>query len=322
MLHIRHLSKVVALCLLLPCITANTASSQTRISEKWKRPGFFFAAGADLANSRIINNATGSSPDRIRGKEFSTSGFIEAGYFFSEKLGFLTGFRYHSTFSSYSSTSDYYNQYFTMDVENDPYELIVTGTDIGGIQKIDLLSFPVSVVRRFPLNEKTAITLQPAVQLFVPLGNSFRNGGSFTKKGYFPAYNVLLENLPEYGFENDVYMESVGKAELNPISFGAYISAGIDYLVTKRIQLVFAGFHNRSLTSISNYSSPDELLTSESSQLDGSLRGSIETKLKSTGISFTLRYFLTDFRKFKYYFHLTPEQNLKEYERLHNIFRY
>lgn len=302
----------------LICFSEKPAFPQSNLTDRWKRPGFFLGSGGGLAKTDIINNDTKSSPENTGNRKLSYYGSLETGFFFSDKLGVVTGLSYHSAYSSYISLETYHNQYFTFDVENDPYELIVTGSEIGGAQEIGILSIPVSIIRRFPIGEKSAFTLQPSIQLYIPLYNSFETGGNFTYKGYFPAYNVVLEDLPEYGFHNNLAVVSYGKTDLKPISFGASFSVGFDYLITKRIQATFAVCHARSVTSISHYSSPDELLTSETIQLDNSLKGSNETRLKSTGIVFSLRYFLTDFKKFKYYFHSTPEQNLKEYERQYN----
>ncbi len=324
MTHQTYIGKAAILIFLALTFAGNTAIPQSNISEKWKKPGFFFGTGTGLAKTNIINRGiqTSSSPENNSDREFSLSGFVEAGYFFSEKFGILTRLSYHSTYGFYYNQEIYNNQYFTFDSENDPHELIVTGSDIGGNHEIEMLSVPLTIIKRFPVNEKIAFVIQPAIQLFFPLSSRFESGGYFTYKGYFPAYNVLLENLPEYGFATNLHSVTEGRSDLKPISFGANLAAGLDYLISKRLILVLTAYHDRSLTSISHFSSPDELVSTETAQLDGSIRGSHETKLKSTGVIFTVRYFLTDFRKYKYYFHPTPEQNLRGYERLHKKFRY
>lgn len=319
-----YIIKAAVLFFFTLCFAWNTAIPQSNISEKWKKPGFFLGTGTGLAKTNIINKGieTSSSPGKTNDREFSLSGFVEAGYFFTERFGVITRLSYHSTYGFYYNQEIYNNQYFTLDSENDPYELIVTGSDIGGNHEIEMLSVPLTIVKRFPLNEKIAVTVQPTLELYFPLSSRFESGGYFTYKGYFPAYNVLLENLPEYGFATNLHSVTGGKPELKPISLGANIAAGFDYLLSRRFLLVLTAYHDRSLTSISHYSSPDELVSTQTDQLNGSLRGSHETKLKSIGVIFSVRYFLTDFRKFKYYYHLTPEQNLRGYERLHKEFRY
>lgn len=296
------------------------AFSQNNLPERWKQPGMFFGAGAGLVYTQIINKGTQSFSSELQRRRNSFVGSIEAGYFFSKNIGFITGVNYYSSFSSYCNLETYQNQYNTFDVENDPYELRVTGSDIEETQQIDILSIPVCISFRKPLNSTISFFLQSGINLFVPLINKYQSGGIFTYKGYFPAYNVLLEDLPEYGFPTNLSVVSKGKVDLKPISFGAVASAGFDYLIQKRVQLVLAAYYDKTLTSVSNYSSPDELLSSETEQINSTMSGSNETKLQSIGIKFSIRYYLSDFTKFKYYFHLTPKENLQEYERKRNKF--
>ena len=296
--------------------------SQNNRPERWKQPGMFFGAGAGLAYTQIINKGTQSFSNKLQSRNNSFVGSIEAGYFFLNDIGLITGINYYSSFSSYCNLETYQNQYNTFDLENDPYELRVTSSDIEATQQIDILSIPVCISLRKPLNTTIGFTLQSGINLFVPLNNRYQSGGIFTYKGYFPTYNVLLEDLPEYGFPSNLVVVSNGKVELKPVSFGAVASAGFDYLIQKRIQVVLAAYFDRTLTSVSNYSSPDELLSSETEQINSTISGSNETKLQSIGIKFSIRYYLTDYTKFKYYFHTTPKQNLREYERQRNKFLY
>lgn len=298
--------------------TDHEVFSQNNLPEKWKHPGFFIGAGAGLANTQIVNKGTLSVSDKLQKRKSSVIGLAEAGYFISKSLGLITGVNYYSSISSYCSLENYQNHYYTFDVENDPFEMIVEGSDFIETQKIELLSIPFCISFRKPLSKKFGISFQSGINFLFPLKNSFQSNGTFTYKGYFPSYNVLLEDLPEYGFATNLNIVSNGKAELKPLSFGPFVSAGFDCLVKERVQLVISGYFDRSLTSISNYSSPDELLFSETAQLNNTLRGSNETKLQSVGIRFSIRYFLTDYIKFKYYFHPTPKENLREYERQRN----
>lgn len=296
--------------------------SQNNRPERWKQPGIFFGAGGGLAYTQILNKGTQSVSNKLQNRKNSFAGSIEVGYFFSKDLGLITGLNYYSSVTSYCNLESYQNQYNTFDSENDPYELRVTGSDIGETQKIDILSIPVCLNFRKPLTASLGFSMQSGINFFVPLNNRYQSGGVFTYKGYFPAYNVLLEDLPEYGFPSNLSVVSNGKVELKPISLGAVVSAGFDYLIQKRVQLILAGCFDRTLTSVSNYSSPDELLSSETGQMNNTMSGSNETKVQTISIKLSIRYFLTDFTKFKYYFHPSPKENLQEYERRQNMFRY
>ncbi len=313
--------RILFLIILLSYFESEVVSQNNR-PERWKQPGIFFGAGGWVAYTQILNKGTQSVSNKFQNSNNSFAGSIEAGYYFSKNLGLISGMNYYSSLTSYYNLETYKNQYNTFDPENDPYELRVTGYDIGETQQIDILSIPVCISYRKPLNASFGFSLQSGINFFVPLNNRYQSGGVFTYKGYFPAYNVLLEDLPEYGFPSNLSVVTDGKVELKPISLGAVVSAGFDYLIQKRVQLVLAGYFDRTFTSVSNYSSPDELLSSETEQVNKTISGSNETKVQTFAIKLSIRYFLTDFTKFKYYFHPNPKENLQEYERQRNKFRY
>ena len=308
----------ILIILLFSFLHENEVFPQNNLPENWKLPGMFFGIGSGLTYSNIINKGTQSVTNTANKEHNNFISSFEAGYFFSECFGLISGVNYYSSISSYCRVEDYQNKYNTVDIENDFYELRVTGYDFKETQHIEILSIPLYFGFRKQIGKKTGLFFQPGINLFIPLKSKFQSQGTFTYKGFFPKYNVLLEDLPEHGFESTLISTSAGKVDLKRLSFGPSLSAGIDLLIQKRLQLALGGYYDRTLTSISNYSSPDELLTSETSQINNTLSGSNETKFQSLGIKLSIRYYLTDFKKFKYYFHNTPKENLREYERMQN----
>ena len=126
------------------------------------------------------------------------------------------------------------------------------------------------------------------------MGNLKSGGsGTFTFKGYYPAYNVLLEDLPAYGFPSDVISASKGELELKPFDVNMIASAGFDFFVQKNIQLAVAAFYSKSLSNISAYSSSDTFrLSSDVNQINSFMGGRSNATVQSMGIKISFRYYL------------------------------
>ena len=287
--------------------------SQDIRSNKFKQNGLFFGAGIGEAKTQIIN--TGA--EYTSGNNFSLAGFFEAGYFFTKYFGLISGVSY-SSYKTQFDIASYQNQFKAIDIENEYYEMRVSGSDITETQQIEIVSLPVYLTLRYPINKSTGIYLQTGVSFTFPLNNSYESTGTFTYKGYFPAYNVILENLPEYGFATNQYIESDGNLELKTVSTSFVASAGLDYLISKRVQISGAAFFDRSLSGISGSSLYDEFqLSTGSEQLNTIMGGSSKTLLQSIGLKIGLRYYLSDFTKFKYHSRPSRNRNLREYRRLY-----
>ena len=120
----------------------------------------------------------------------------------------------------------------------------------------------------------------------------------FTYKGYYPKYNVLLENLPTYGFVNDKTVSMKGDLEINKMRFNTLVSGGIDVNVTEKIQVAVAASYNNSLLKESYSSSlintsPDKFqLTPNANHINSFMEGSNKAVAQSLGLELTFRLFM------------------------------
>lgn len=97
-------------------------------------------------------------------------------------------------------------------------------------QKTLLLSIPLGPTYRTPLSNKTDLHASCGVELQLPLSNSFEvENGTIEAKGYYPAYNATLEQMPEhrFGTYND---RPTGKADLKT-GLGLFAEMGVRFLV-------------------------------------------------------------------------------------------
>lgn len=307
--------KILLLSVILICCCRIELFSQGEQYGDWKQPGIFFGVNAGIAKPCILNEVSQEITVIQNNSGSSFLGLIEIGYFFSRYFGLTTGIKYSQYYSNlYIDT--YQNHLNTVDIENDPYELRITGNDVEEIQQFDIMSIPFCVNVRMPLNKVFGAFLQTGINFFIPLSKSYESVGTFTYQGYFPAYNVVLENMPEYGFPSDLIIQSKGIPELNHLSIGCVASLGLDYLVNKRVQFIAAAYFDMSLSELLENSSTGEFYLTTSPENINSILGSANNvTLQSFGLRIGVRYYLTDYNKFKYYSRPSVKKNLREYER-------
>jgi len=268
------------------------AFSQVSDSLKVKKPGLFVGLSLGAGQSQIVNSASASVSGLNSIGKNSLMGNLEVGYYFSDYLGLSSGIGY-SYFTGQTSLNAYQSKFNTTDSENETYERRVSGTKITEDQKIGFLSIPILLNLRIPFNKKMGMFLQTGVDLDVPVQKTYHSSGTFTYKGYYPAYNVLLENLPAYGFPTNAAISTDGSLQLKPFCLDATASAGFDFQVQRRVKLAFAACYIRSLTNISAFPAPDSFqLSSDISQINSLMGGSSQAAVQSLGLKITLRYFL------------------------------
>ncbi len=270
----------------------NEIFSQCTNIRRVEKPGLFVGLNLMPAQSQILNEGNISGINLISSKRNSFSGSLEIGYYFSSYLGLSSGIGL-STFNTQLNLDSYQSNFTTIDSEDESYERRVSGSDIKEIQGVSSLSIPVCINLRLPLNEKIGFFFQTGLNMSVPLGKNFQSSGTFSYKGYYAVDNVLLENLPEFGFPSNVNSNTKGKLELTPLGFSHITSTGIDYFLNKKIQIALAASYNKSLSSISKYTSPDNFqLSSDPDQINSFMGGSTKATIQSMGVKIMFRYYL------------------------------
>ena len=296
MILITKYFRQILLIILLIISYQNGLFAQEAASVTGEKPGLFVGLSFGPAQSQIINTATSSVTGLLSGKKSSFFGTAEIGYFFSKYFGLSSGIGF-SSYGSLVTLGTYEDKVNATDSENETYELRVTASGIKDEQKVGFLNIPMHLNLRLPFSNTIGFFLQPGVNLAIPLSKSYQSSGIFTYKGFYPAYNVVLENLPAYGFPTDLSSKTNGDLELNPLNFNVAVSAGLDFFIQKKFLIAIGANFDRSLTSISKYSSADDFhLSTEVDKINSLMGGSSKTIAQSIGVKISLRYFL-NFKK-------------------------
>lgn len=286
-----YIKQILTALFMILCFHNNIWSQGTDIS-RGKQQNLFIGVSLGPSQSQIINEGTLSVSKLLSGKMSSFSGSVEAGYFFSNNIGLSSGLGFTS-YKTLLTLDAYQNKFTTKDSEVESYERRITGSGIKEEQKVGFLSVPLSINFRYPLNKKIGFSLQSGINLLVPLSKNYNSSGTFTFKGYYSAYNILLEDLPAFGFPSNLRYEADGKLELKPVGFSAIVAAGIDFFIQKKIQLIVAGCYDKSLSDISKYTSPDSFqLSSDKNQINSLMGGSSKATAQSIGLKISFRYYI------------------------------
>jgi len=290
-LRIIYFRQILIIAFIIICYQHEVFSQETDISTG-KQPRMFVGISLGPSQSQIINEGTLSVLKLHSSKENSFFGTVEFGYFFSKYIGLSSGIGFIS-YKTHLTLDTYQNKFNTTDSENESYERRVSGSGIKEVQNIDFLSVPFCINLRLPFNESIGFFLQTGVNMAVPIIRDYNSSGTFTYKGYYPAYNVLLENLPAYGFPSNKSIDTNGELELKPFGFNVTASAGFDFFIQKKIQIAVAVCYDKSLSNISEYSAPDKFqLSSDANQINSFMGGSSKATAQSMGLKIIFRYYL------------------------------
>jgi hypothetical protein len=150
---------------------------------------------------------------------------------------------------------------------------------------------------RIPGKSIFGLYIRAGIDMSLPLKSNYNSTGIFSFTGYYPAYNVLLKDLPEYGFVNDASVSGKGEYELRKYFFEAVAGAGFQFLIANKIQLSAGVSYARSLTDIADYTKPyDFLLLSDNEGINSMLGGSYRSMIESFGLNLSVRYFFRGYR--------------------------
>lgn len=273
-------------------VFSNNLLSQQNDSIQTK--GLFLGVFFGPSQTKIENSGIPSFPSFTIGEEHTFSGSAEIGYYLSRHWGISTGIGYDS-YHSNVALSSYQNKFNSFDSEKEAYEMRVIGNGINENQKISYLTIPACLNFRLPIGNSFGLFLKSGLQIGLALDKSYASTGTFSYRGYYPAYNVLLENLPAYGFVNDQNNSVKGQLAVKSIAVFALAAVGFDVFLTGKYQIAVIGCYNQSISEVSAYSSNiNYQLSSAVNQINSLLGGNSKTSIHSMGISVSVRYFLSN----------------------------
>ncbi|MCU0472386.1 MAG: hypothetical protein MUC93_03320 [Bacteroidales bacterium] len=268
-------------------------SQGTDSGRKYAKEGKLYTGIVITPQITSINN-NGFSAAKTLNQKGGTSLDInlEGGYFFSKMIGISIGGGMGSYSTNLTIDSCSFS-FLSTDSENESYEMRINGKSITEEQKISFLRIPVCVVLKIPAGAKLGFYAKAGLSFNIPIVKSYSGSGIFTYNGYYAAYPVLLHDLPAYGFPSDLNTKASGDLEIISFSQTLVASGGVSYSLNDAIQLILGLQFNRSLGSISDYSTDsDYSLTSKANELNSIMGGTSGAGVQGFGVSLGLRYYI------------------------------
>lgn len=284
--------KSIYLLIILFQLSVSIAFTQESDTVRTAHPRLYIGINGGPSISKEINSKERSVSGLTSVDKNTFSGSFELGYFFSKSFGLSTGIEYFS-YSSELSLTSYNNKFTTTDSENESYERRITGSNIKEIQNIIFLKIPLCLNIQFSLGKRFGMYIQTGANMVLPLSKDYSGSGTFSYVGYYPAFNVTFQNLPEYGFPDNATVSTKGQLKLKSTNFEVLTGAGVQCFVSKKLQVILGVTYARSLSTISGYTVPEEFqLSTNIDNLNSLMGGTSNVTLQSIGLKLGIRYYL------------------------------
>lgn len=253
---------------------------------------FYLAVNLNPMEAGISNNSSEIFEGIEITPKLSFGASLEAGYFFTPFLGISMGVGYNS-WTQEIGLKKYETNYSTTDSEDEFYEMRVAGNTIKEIQTYNVLICPVSLIMRIQFTEKLGLFLQPGINVGIPLNTTYNSSGIFSYSGYYPAYPVLLENIPEYGFPRDLSTSVSEPIFTKSLWTAINLSGGVTRSMGNNIDIGLQVNYYRSNGDIIEKPVINDIkISSQANELRSFSEFSTVSGASGYGVVFSIRYFI------------------------------
>jgi len=292
MRQIKTYTKSFILCFILLLLFQINLHSQSLNNELPRQYHWFIGISGGAAQTSISNDGMSVISGMDMAKKNSYCLSVDAGYFFSKYFGFSTGIGLSPYFTKLSLDS-YSNSLDTVDSENENYERRISGNNIEETQKIYFIEIPVMLNFQYPFSKAIGFYAQGGINLAIPVSNNYSSSGTYSYSGYYPAYNVLLEDIPYEGFKSNVKNDISGELKVKTFNPGLVASGGFYFCTEKQYQISVGFFYKSILSDISDYPPVTSFqLSTHENQARSFMEGSEKATASSIGIIISLRYYI------------------------------
>ncbi len=115
--------------------------------------------------------------------------------------------------------------------------------------------------------------------------------GNLATSGYYPEWNLTIDDIPEYGFSSRTLSSDMPDYDLKP-TFGWTLQVGAEYYLAKRLNLTATLYYQTGFGSVVDVQK-DAVFMADPSVYNGSMYYSDKVTLSSVGIKVGLLFDLT-----------------------------
>jgi hypothetical protein len=193
-------------------------------------------------NLSLFDTENAATPEWQPNSVFNIIPSLDATYLFTQNIGVGVGFRIGQYSSDYTITglNTQLEREF-VDIDQDTYFPIYENANLVENTTYTSLDIPLFVRYQNTINSgKLSYFANLGIVMSSFMSTDFNLSGTMTRKGYYPDYNVVLNDYPEYNFA-DLSYSSSSSMELGvpKMMVSGYLSAGVMYSVTNDILVKF-----------------------------------------------------------------------------------
>ena len=283
---------IIVSCFVLFFLVQTNVQSQSPDNKIWWQKHWFIGVSGGPAQTSISIDGTSVIAGAVSTKELSYCLSVDAGYYFSKYFGLTTGIGL-SPYITKLSLDTYSNRLDTIDSESESYERRISGNNINEAHKIYFLEIPVILNFQCPFSKAIGFYLQGGINMAIHIGNNYSGSGTFSYSGYYPAYNVVLKDIPYEGFKSNVKNDVSGELKVKTLNPELIASGGFYFHNQKQFQISAGFFYKSMFSDISDYTPVESFqLSTHENQLRSLMEGSEKTTASSMGIIISLRYYI------------------------------
>ena len=217
--------------------------------------GLYAGLSGSFSNSMLFNTTifTNDKWDAVNGNNMLPS--IEVFYMITKGFGVGTGIR----FGKYSTTLkiDNYNNQLSnpvTDDDNDEYYPIFSISELQELNMINSIDIPIFLKFRGGKG-KTGFYFDIGAIYSKLRSATYTLDGSASVKGYYPEYNVTLENIPEYNFSTQEFNAAEEDMNIPSSNLSVATSMVLSFMVYRDITLRVGVNATFGLTDLMYYES-------------------------------------------------------------------
>ena len=115
------------------------------------------------------------------------------------------------------------------DNDGDPFKAHYSFNDLEEKLGLTYLDIPVRLCVSQPLKDRVTVYAKAGLTPSFKIGSSFKGSGTYTLEGYYPQWDVTLNDVDVLGFGSDLECYDAFQPEVKPfvlwgnLAFGAYV---------------------------------------------------------------------------------------------------
>jgi len=199
--------------------------------------GLYAGLSGSFSNSLLFNSTIFTNETWETANESNMLPSIEVFYMITKGFGIGTGIRI-GTYSTTLRINNYNKQLtsYVTDDDNDEYYPIFNITELEELNKIKTIDIPIFLKFRGGKG-KTGFYFDLGAIYSKFRDATYTLNGTGTVKGYYPEYNVTLENIPEYNFTTQNFNATEEDMTMPSSNLSVATSMGISFMVYQDVTL-------------------------------------------------------------------------------------